>query len=103
MTKQELMILSQTSLLGNISKAMRYICVSYDSDAKKLTVSCWLESDPSENDKELMYGFCGELDGHFTHQVETAVELFHDTRPYSEIIQDINKRQICVFAMDDNS
>ncbi|PWK49095.1 hypothetical protein C8D97_1083 [Pleionea mediterranea] len=57
MNKQELMILSQTSLLGNVSKNMRYICVSFDFDINKLTVSCWLESEPTENDNELMFGF----------------------------------------------
>lgn len=103
MTKQELMILSQTSLLGNISKNMRYVCVSFSPEGKSLTISCWLETEPTENDKELMFGFSGELEGHFVTSINTNVELFHDTRPYVEIIQDINKRQVCVFAMDDNS
>ncbi|WP_144394640.1 hypothetical protein [Pleionea sediminis] len=82
---------------------MRYVCVSFDSKLNKLTVSCWCESEPSENDKELMFGFCGELDGHSTKSLDTEVELFHDERPYREIIQDVNKRQICVFAMNDDS
>ena len=103
MTKQEMMVLSQTSLLGNVSKAMRYVCVTYQPECKKLTISCWLELQPTETDKELMYSFCGELDGHFAEQLEAEVELFHDVRPYAEIIQDVNERQLCVFAMNDNS
>lgn len=103
MTKQEIMVLSQTSLLGNVSKAMRYVCVTYQPECKALIISCWLDSHPTGKDKELMYSFCGELNGHFIERLQTEVEFFHDIRPYAEIIQDVNKRQLCIFAMSDNT